>query len=94
MIESLYVLCNPKMEVPDMRIGRSVLDLRYDVVASVSNGEAAVTAAARLTPELILLDISMPGVNGFEAARQIKRASSVTSIIFVSEHEQKSYVEA
>lgn len=71
-----------------------VLDLRYDVVASVSNGEAAVTAAARLTPELILLDISMPGVNGFEAARQIKRASSVTSIIFVSEHEQKSYVEA
>ncbi len=71
-----------------------VLDCQYEVVASVPDGEGAVTAAARFAPELVLLDISMPGVNGFEAARQIKLASPVTSIIFVSEHERKSYVDA
>ena len=65
-----------------------------DVVASVPDGEAAIMAAAKLEPEVILLDISMPGINGFEAGRQIKRASPGTRIIFVSEHEQKSYVEA
>ncbi len=70
------------------------VDDEFDIVASVSDGETAVTAAAKLEPEVILLDISMPGMNGFEAGRQIKRASPATRIIFVSEHEQTSYVEA
>ncbi len=70
------------------------VDGECDIVASVPDGEAAVTAAARLQPEVILLDISMPGMNGFEAGRQIKRASPGTLIIYVSEHEQNSYVEA
>ena len=72
----------------------SLLDAEYEVVASVPDGETAITAAAGLGPELILLDISMPGLNGFEAAREIKRASPVTLIIFVSEHRETSYIEA
>lgn len=72
----------------------TALNLQYEVVASLPDGEAAVAAVARLTPELVLLDISMPGINGLEAARQIKRASPITSIIFVSVHKEKSYVEA
>jgi DNA-binding NarL/FixJ family response regulator len=72
----------------------SVLNSQYEVVASVADGEKAITAAAGFAPELVLLDISMPGVNGFEAAREIKRTSPITLIIFVSEHEEKSYREA
>ena len=72
----------------------TVLDSHYDIVASVGDGESAISAAAGLTPALVLLDITMPGINGFEAARQIKRASPVTQIIFVSEHREKSYIEA
>ena len=72
----------------------TVLDSHYEVVASVGDGESAISAAAGLTPALVLLDITMPGINGFEAARQIKRASPVTQIIFVSEHREKSYIEA
>lgn len=71
-----------------------VLDSECEIVASVGDGEAAISAAAGLAPEVVLLDISMPGVNGFETARQIKRASPITSIIFVSEHNEKSYIEA
>lgn len=70
------------------------LNSQYEVLASVSDGEAATTAAAGLAPELVLLDITMPGVNGFEAARRIKQASPVTLIIFVSEHSERSYIEA
>ena len=76
------------------QIIESVINSEYEVVASVADGETAVSAAAGLGPELVLLDISMPGVDGFEAARQIKRASPVTSIIFVSDHREKCYIEA
>ena len=72
----------------------SILNSEYEVVASVPDGEAAMTASAGLAPELVLLDISLPGVNGFEVARQIKRASPVTLIIFLSEHREHSYIEA
>jgi two-component system, NarL family, response regulator NreC len=71
-----------------------VLNSEYEVVASVADGETAITAAARHAPELVLLDISMPGINGIEAAPLIKRASPVTLIIFVSEHKEESYIDA
>lgn len=70
------------------------LDSKCEIVGSVADGETAVTAVARLTPELVLLDISMPGINGFEAARRIKRSCPNTSIIFVSENKENSYIEA
>ena len=70
------------------------LDSQYEIVARVEDGEAAVSAAATLSPQLILLDISMPGLNGFEAARQIKRVCPLILLVFVSEHDEKSYREA
>lgn len=78
---------------PMRQMIESILNSQYEVVASVPDGETAITAAAELAPEMILLDISMPGINGFEAARRIKQASPVTLIIFVSEYREKSYIE-
>ena len=43
---------------------------------AVSDGRALVEAAARLRPEVIILDISLPTLNGIDAARQIKKESS------------------
>ena len=57
---------------------------QYQIVARVEDGEAAVAAAATLSPQLILLDISMPGLNGLDAARQIKRTYPFILLIFVS----------
>lgn len=70
------------------------LNGQYEIVASVDDGKAAIAAAATLSPQLILLDISMPGLNGFEAARQIKLTLPSILLIFVSEHDEKSYREA
>lgn len=70
------------------------LNGQYEIVARVEDGEAAVAAAETLRPQLILLDVSMPGLNGLEAARQIKRLCPFTLLVFISEHDEKSYREA
>jgi DNA-binding NarL/FixJ family response regulator len=70
------------------------LNSECEIVASVEDGEAAVTAAATLSPELILLDISMPGLNGLEAARRIKVVCPAILLIFLSNYDDKSYIQA
>ena len=56
------------------------------VVGEVSDGLAAVHKAHELQPDLILLDIGLPTLNGIEAARQISRLSPQAKILFVSEN--------
>ena len=63
-------------------LGKS-LDLR--VIAEVSDGLEAVQKAAELKPDLILLDIGLPIINGIEAARQIRKLSPESKIVFLSQ---------
>ena len=66
----------------------------YEVIASVEDGEAAVTAAEEMNPDLALLDISMPVLNGLEAGKRIRHSRPLVLMIFVSEHRQESYIDA
>ena len=56
------------------------------VIAEVSDGLEAVQQAQQLQPDLILLDIGLPNLNGIEAARQILELSPASKILFVSEN--------
>jgi len=58
-----------------------------DVVGTVSDGRALVTAAQRLKPDVVVLDIGMPLLNGLEAARQIKAQLPGTKLIFLTMNE-------
>ena len=62
------------------------------VVGEVSDGREAVQNAERLQPDLILLDIGLPGLNGIEAARQIRKVSPESKIIFVSQESSAEVV--
>lgn len=53
-------------------------------VAEAADGEEAVESARETDPDLILLDIMMPGVDGLEAARRIRRASDVDGVVIVA----------
>ena len=59
---------------------------RLEIIARVSDGLEAVQKAGELKPDLILLDIGLPTVNGIEAARRIQGVSPASKIIFVSEN--------
>jgi two-component system NarL family response regulator len=66
----------------------SILKSRMDieVCAEAKNGEEAVEKSLRLIPDLIILDISMPGLGGVEAARQIRAALPDVPILFFTMH--------
>ena len=59
----------------------------FDVVGQVSDGRAAVAAAERLKPDVVVMDMSMPLLNGLDAARQIKRKLHEVKIVFVTMNE-------
>lgn len=71
---------------------RRLLESEFRVVATVSDGQALLAAADRLKPDVILADISMPGLNGFEAARRLKAATPGARIIFLTVHEEPTVV--
>jgi DNA-binding NarL/FixJ family response regulator len=65
---------------------RSLLDEDFDLVGAVGDGEALVEAAGRLNPDVILVDISMPVMNGFDAVRQLQKQGVTAKIIFLTMH--------
>jgi DNA-binding NarL/FixJ family response regulator len=62
----------------------SLLQRDFDVVAIVANGEAAVEAANNLLPDVLVLDVSMPILNGTDAARRLKLQGCKAKIVFLS----------
>jgi DNA-binding NarL/FixJ family response regulator len=73
---------------------RAVLDPHHDVVGTVADGRALVEAALRLKPDLIVLDITMPLLNGIDAAVQIKTSLPGVKLLFVTMHVNPAYLEA
>src|SRR3989304_2065768 len=64
----------------------------FDVVAVVDNGEDAVRAARELSPDVVILDVAMPKLDGIGATRQIKAFRPDIGVIVLTAYEQDSYV--
>jgi len=80
---------------PIIRSGlRVILERERDlrVVAEAANGREAVVLAEYKRPDIILLDVSLPYVNGMAAAREISQKDRHAGIIFVGEHTDEAYV--
>jgi len=64
-----------------------------EVVAAVDCGATLLECAGRLGPDVILLDISMPGLNGFAVAHELRKSLPNVPIMFVTQHSMPLYVE-
>jgi DNA-binding NarL/FixJ family response regulator len=71
---------------------RGLLEVHYDVVEQVGDGRSLVEAALRLRPDVIILDISLPLLNGIDAARQIKKIWPEAKLVFLSMHSSPVYL--
>ena len=70
----------------------SLLAERFEVVGAVANGDLLLDAAARLHPDVIITDISMPGLNGLEAVARLKAARAEVKIIVLTIHADAAVV--
>ena len=64
----------------------------YRVVAEAADGGEAVTVAKRYHPDVVMMDISMPGVNGVQATRMLRKEVPEAKIIILTVHEDEEYV--
>jgi len=73
---------------------RAVLEPHHEILAAVTDGRALLDAAVRLKPDLVVLDITMPLLNGIDAAIQIRKALPGMKLLFVTMHVNPAYLEA
>ena len=70
------------------------LEADFEVVEAVEDGRMLLDAADRLNPDVCLLDISMPALNGIETAIQLKQRGSKAKVLFLTIHEDVDFLEA
>jgi len=71
---------------------RSLLATECEVVAEASDGEQAVAIAARAKPQVVVMDIGMPGIGGLAAARRIARETPACKVLMLSQYDDEEYV--
>ncbi|MDQ4129513.1 MAG: response regulator transcription factor, partial [Actinomycetota bacterium] len=73
--------------------GRMVVELTdgFEVVGEADSGEAAVELARQLAPDLVLMDVNLPGMNGLEATRLILAERPQTRVLVLSTYEPQEY---
>jgi DNA-binding NarL/FixJ family response regulator len=72
----------------------TVLSPARVVVGSATDGKTAVSAALKLEPEVVVLDISMPGMSGFEVAARLRTEGSSAAVVFLTVHDEEELVSA
>jgi two-component system, NarL family, response regulator NreC len=83
--------------VDDHKIVRAGLKMLFqaepdmEIVGEASSGASALIRVAELQPDVVVMDVAMPGMSGIEATRQIKEASPETAVIALTMHEDEQY---
>ena len=80
----------------DVILERATTTLSHEceIVGAVKDGQAALVAVGALRPDVIVLDISMPGMSGLEVAGRLRRAGSRVPIVFLTIHDDEELVRA
>jgi len=85
MSHQRLVLADDHMETATLL--RGLLEPEFDVVAQVEDGLSLVNAVARLSPDVIVSDVTMPGLDGISAAAAILRQNPAARIVLVTVHD-------
>jgi DNA-binding NarL/FixJ family response regulator len=73
---------------------RDELSAEFEIAGTAENGEQAVREVFRLEPDIVVLDITMPVMNGLQVASLLREKRSATKILFLTIHEEPEYISA
>lgn len=73
---------------------KTLLETKFDVVGVAHDGLEMIEKAVRLRPEIIVADISMPELDGIQAAHRLRKIGTAALIVFLTVHESPEFVEA
>ena len=76
------------------KLVESMLEPAFEIIGSVSNGRSLVDTAMELKPDVVVTDISMPILNGIEAAAQLRKSGCESKIVFLSIHSDPDFMRA
>ena len=77
-----------------LKLTRGLLEPAFDVLGCVEDGESLVEAAGKLQPDVIVTDISMPKLEGIEAANRLRESGSSSKIVFLTAHADPDFGQA
>lgn len=72
-------------------VAGEILQDEFEIVASVGDSDTGLNALSTFNPDIVILDIGMPGKDGFETAREIKERARTTRIVFLTAIEDVDY---
>ena len=76
------------------KLVESMLEPAFEIIGSVSNGRSLIDTAMELKPDVVVTDISMPILNGIEAATQLRKSGCESKIVFLSIHSDPDFMRA
>jgi DNA-binding NarL/FixJ family response regulator len=79
---------------PLLEAAIDLLRPHFDIVGTVMDGATLVSEALRLNPDVIIVDITMPVLNGIEAVQKLVRSGSTAKIVFLTIHSSQEFVKA
>ena len=81
-------------QAPFRRAMRSVVEETdgFEVVGEVDSGEASLEAAAQLSPDLVLMDVHLPGIDGVEATRRLRAGAAPPVVLLLSTYDEEAGV--
>jgi two-component system, response regulator PdtaR len=97
--KTVTATCRPKVVIADdhpatLRAVIALLTEEYQVVAAVEDGDLALEAVEQFQPELVLLDICMPRLDGLRTVRELKIKGFAGAIVFLTAQEDEDYLSA
>jgi DNA-binding NarL/FixJ family response regulator len=72
----------------------ALLKPQFDVVGTATNGDALVSEAIRLCPDVIVADITMPVLSGIDAAHRLRKSAPSAKIVFLTIHSEEQFMKA
>ena len=92
------VMSRPRLLIADDNeatryLFKLLTEAECEVVGEVESGKEAIVAAEQLRPDVLVMDISMPGMSGLQAARFLRERTPELNIILASQHSEKAYAD-